>query len=529
MTKFVLDGKEKRLKKFRKFLNSMIGIVFHRAVIVGLLIFLQTLWFFAFLTRIAAFSPMITVLLNLLSFLAVIAVVNTRDNPAYKIAYVIMIFSFPLFGGMMYLLFSGRPLSKKLRQRMELVERKIKPLYQQNPKIEEELFLADETAAGQSAYVRRYAGFPIWSNTSVRYFPCGEENYPVLLEELKNAQHFIFLEYFIVSEGQMWNSILDILKEKAAAGVDVRMIYDDLGSVFSLPYRYDRVLESYGIKCEAFNRFVPFVSMVMNNRDHRKILVIDGHTAFTGGINLSDEYINHKNKFGYWKDTGIMVKGDAAVNLTAMFLTLWNAIRPTDTDFSELLPHTYHSELFAGDGFVQPYADSPLDAETVGENVYLNLIFSAKRYLYIFTPYLIIDNEMMTALGLAAKRGVDVCIVTPGQPDKKLVYLLTQSYYRPLIESGVKIYQFQPGFIHAKVFVCDDCYATVGTINLDYRSLYLHFECGVFLIHCNEIKQIRKDAVETMKQSRRITENETKRSLPVRLAQVLLRIFAPIL
>lgn len=517
------------MKKSGKILNSVVGIVFHRAVIVGILILLQAVWLFAFLTRIAAFSPMITVLLNLLSLIAVIAVVNTRDNPAYKIAYVIMIFSFPLFGGMMYLLFSGRPISKKLRQRMELVEQKLRPFYESDPETEEELFHTDETAAGQSAYIRNFARYPAWKNTTVRYFSCGEENYPVILSELKKAEHFIYLEYFIVSEGQMWNSILEILKEKAAAGVDVRMIYDDLGSVFTLPYRYDRVLESYGIKCEAFNRFVPFISMVMNNRDHRKILVIDGHTAFTGGINLSDEYINRKKKFGYWKDTGILVKGDAAVNLTAMFLTLWNAIRPTDTDFSKILPHAYYSDIFKGNGFVQPYADSPLDTETVGENVYLNLIFSAKSYLYIFTPYLIIDNEMITALCLAAKRGVDVCIITPGQPDKKVVYWMTQSYYRVLLESGVKIFQYQPGFIHAKVFVCDDSYATVGTINLDYRSLYLHFECGVFLMHCSEILKIRDDARETMKQSRQITENEARRSLPIRLAQVLLKIFAPIL
>ena len=351
----------------------------------------------------------------------------------------------------------------------------------------------------------------------------------MILEELRKAEHFIFLEYFIVQEGEMWNSILEILKEKAAAGLDVRMIYDDLGSVFVLPYRYDRTLESYGIKCEAFNKFVPFFSLVMNNRDHRKILIVDGHTAFTGGINLADEYINRKKKFGYWKDTGILVRGEAAVNLTAMFLTVWNTIRPTDKDFHNLLPHTYHSEAFPEDGFVQPYGDSPLDHETVGENVYLNMISAARKYLYIFTPYLIIDNEVMTALCLAAKRGVDVRIVTPGKPDKLMVFWVTQSYYKQLIQSGVKIYQYLPGFIHAKVFVCDDCYATVGTINLDYRSLYLHFECGVFLCHSKEILKIREDAIETMKQSKEVTAEEVKKKLPIRLAQVLLRIFAPLL
>ncbi len=517
------------MTKSRKIINFISKLALNRVVIVGVLILLQAIWLFASLTKLAAYFPFFSTILSLLSLVAVIAIVNTQDNPAYKIAYIIMILVFPLLGGMMYLIFSGWLPSKKLRAKLELSEKRIRPFYVQNPETAAELEALDETGAGQSRYIRNYAGFPVWKNSTATYYKCGEDNYPVILEELRKAEHFIFLEYFIVQEGEMWNSILEILKEKAAAGLDVRMIYDDLGSVFVLPYRYDRTLESYGIKCEAFNKFVPFFSLVMNNRDHRKILIVDGHTAFTGGINLADEYINRKKKFGYWKDTGILVRGEAAVNLTAMFLTVWNTIRPTDKDFHNLLPHTYHSEVFPGDGFVQPYGDSPLDHETVGENVYLNMISAARKYLYIFTPYLIIDNEVMTALCLAAKRGVDVRIVTPGKPDKLMVFWVTQSYYKQLIQSGVKIYQYLPGFIHAKVFVCDDCYATVGTINLDYRSLYLHFECGVFLCHSKEILKIREDAIETMKQSKEVTAEEVKKKLPIRLAQVLLRIFAPLL
>ena len=324
------------------------------------------------------------------------------------------------------------------------------------------------------------------------------------------------------------NMILEILKEKAAKGVDVRLIYDDFGSVTVLPYKYYRKLESYGIKCEAFNKFIPIFSVVMNHRDHRKITVIDGHTGFTGGLNLADEYINRKERFGYWKDTGIMLKGEAVWNLTAMFLTVWNAVRPTDKDFRMFMPGRYHAKDFPSDGYVQPYGDSPLDNETVGENVYLNMINAAQKYIYMCTPYLIIDNEMITALCLAAKRGVDVRIVTPNIPDKKLVFCLTQSYYPQLLESGVNIYQFTPGFIHAKCFVCDDKFATVGTINMDYRSLYLHFECGVFLYRSSAVMQVKEDALETMEKSCLVTENMIQKRFPIRLAQALLRVLAPI-
>ena len=515
----------KLIKLWKKILN----ILLHRVVIVGVLLLLQIIWMVVNLTELAAFSPFIQTSLNILSLFAVLAVVNARDNPSYKLAWVIAILVFPLLGGTMYLLFSGWLPSKNLRNKLTRVENQLRPFIKQDKEVFDALCEDDPTAAGQARYIGDFAKFPVWTDSTATYFKSGEENFPVLLDELRKAEHFIFLEYFIVEEGEMWNSILDILKEKAAAGVDVRMLYDDLGSVFVLPYKYYRTLESYGIRCEAFNKFIPVFSLVMNNRDHRKILVVDGHTAFTGGINLADEYINKKEKFGYWKDTGIMVRGKAAVNLTAMFLTVWNTVRPTDTDFSKFLPHTYHSGIFHGDGYIQPYGDSPLDKETVGEYVYLNMISAARRYLYIFTPYLIVDNEMMTALCLAAKRGVDVRIVTPGIPDKKLVYWLTQSYYRQFIDNGVKIYQYLPGFIHAKVFVCDDVYATVGTINLDYRSLYLHFECGVFLCHCNEIEKIKEDAIETMGQSLLITKELARRSLPVRLIQAVLRVFAPLL
>jgi cardiolipin synthase len=350
-----------------------------------------------------------------------------------------------------------------------------------------------------------------------------------MLEELKKAEHFIFMEYFIVEDGKMWGSILEVLEEKARAGLDVRFIYDDLGSVSLLPTGYDKQLEAKGIRCIAFNPFVPLLSLVMNNRDHRKITVIDGHTAFSGGVNLADEYINEKVRFGHWKDTGFMLKGEAVWNYTVMFLRMWNAFRHTDTDYEAFRPQIYHPEAFLSDGFVQPYGDTPLDDEVVAENVYLNILNQARDYVYIFTPYLIIDHEMNTALCLAAKRGVDVRIVTPGIPDKKVIFQLTRSYYPPLLKAGVRIYEYTPGFLHAKSYVCDDETAVVGTINMDYRGLYLHFECGTCFYRNSIVEQVKQDSLATMEKSRELALSDTRQGFFGGLFCALLRVFAPML
>lgn len=330
----------------------------------------------------------------------------------------------------------------------------------------------------------------------------------------------------------MWQSILEILEKKAAEGVDVRIIYDGFGCLTTLPNNYPQILKEKGIKSVIFQKFRPFVNVVQNNRDHRKLCIIDGYTGFTGGINLADEYINYKERFGYWKDTAVMLQGEAVANMTVMFLSMWSVLTREKAypDYGRYMPHTYHPEPFEGKGYVQPFCDSPLDNEVIGENVYLNIISQAKKYVYICTPYLIVDNEMITALCLAAQRGVDVRITTPGIPDKKMVFLLTQSYYSQLIKNGVKIYEFSPGFLHAKSFVCDDQVAVVGTINLDYRSLYLHFEDGVWICNNDVVEDIYKDYTDTLKQcvpvSLDFCEN---RSIAVRMGQSILRLFAPLL
>ena len=328
----------------------------------------------------------------------------------------------------------------------------------------------------------------------------------------------------------MWDPILAILRRKAAEGVDVRVIYDDLGSIFKLPDGYDKLLESYGIRACVFNPFIPVINLRMNNRDHRKICVIDGHTGFTGGINLADEYINVKELHGHWKDTAIMLRGEAVWSLTVMFLTMWDFIKGEEADFDLYRPQVYQRELPPDDGYIQPFADNPLDDEPVGENVYLNMISRAKKYVYITTPYLIPSNEMMTALCNAARSGVDVRIITPHVPDKWYVHMVSRAHYSQLVEAGVRIFEYAPGFIHAKSFVADGLYAVVGTINLDYRSLYLHFECATWMYGASCIQDIYRDFLETEAVSQEITLEQC-RAVPfhTRIARNLLKMFAPLM
>ena len=351
-----------------------------------------------------------------------------------------------------------------------------------------------------------------------------------MLETLENAEHYIFLEYFIIAPGEMWDGILNVLEKKARAGLDVRLIYDDFGCVSTMPENFSAVLRSKGIRCEAFNPILPLAVALNNNRDHRKIAVIDGYIAFTGGINLADEYINRKKRFGYWKDTGIKLTGEAVRSFTVMFLELWSVLATEKIDYNKFDVHAWHPQTFEAKGFVQPYTDSPFDKLPTGESVYMNIINRAKHYVYIYTPYLICDNEVLTALCMAADSGVDVRIITPGIPDKKTVFFVTQSYYDRLVAHGVKIFEYQPGFVHAKCFVCDDEIAAVGTINLDFRGLYLHFECGVWMYGTDSVADVKGDFLDTQLKCREITLKEClEKSAWTRLWQSVLRLFAPLL
>ncbi|SHI43576.1 cardiolipin synthase [Lutispora thermophila] len=511
-------------------MKYIVKFLFHRACFLVLAILVQLFVFIGVIVKFYDYFAYFYAASLIISLVVILFILNSKSNPVYKIAWIIPILLFPIFGGLFYIFIGNNKLSKRARQRMKSISDKTREALKPKQQILDEMKLSNEIAANQSRYIQDYAYYPPYCNTFTEYLSIGEIKFERLKEELKKAKKFIFLEYFIIEEGIMWNSILDILKEKVKEGVDVRVIYDDAGCILKLPYGYDKKLESLGIKCCIFNPLVPLLSTRFNTRDHRKIAIIDGHTGFTGGINLADEYINEYERFGHWKDTAIMVKGEAVWSMTVMFLSMWDYLKGIDEDFEKFKPDIASCQKGCRDGYVQPYADSPLDDETVGEVVYLNLINKARKYVYITTPYLIIDNEMITALTSAAKGGVDVRIITPHCGDKWYVHEVTRSYYKILVEGGVKIYEYTPGFIHSKTFVVDDEYGVVGTINMDYRSLFLHFECGVWMYNCSSVGDIKEDFIKTLEMCQEITLKDLKQvKWHKTLIRMILRIFAPLM
>ena len=464
----------------------------------------------------------------ILTVAAVIWIVASRSHPDYKIAWIVPIMAFPVFGGLLFLLFGGGRLNRHIRTRL-----------QQMDDLQREALgnmslttmpVTDESALAQSRYIARASLYPPHDHTVTTYYPLGEDLFKGMLEALEQAEHYIFLQYFTIQEGDMWGAILEILERKAAAGLDVRVLYDDLGCLITLPKHYDRTLRARGIACKVFNPFRPVATLRLNNRDHRKLCVIDGHTAFTGGINLSDEYINRVARFGHWKDSGIRVQGAGAWNLAVMFLSTWCISEAGQDDFTPYRPDPAQIAAVPTDGMVQPFMDTPLDNEAVSATIYLNLISRANRYVYITTPYLIIDHAMNDALCTAARSGVDVRLIVPHIPDKRRVFEVTRAHYVPLVEAGVKVYEYLPGFIHSKTIVSDDKFGVVGTINLDYRSLFLHFECGVWLCQTSSIHAIREDFLATQALSQQVQLKEVSQlSWGKRLYRTLLRVFAPLL
>ena len=512
-------------------IKKLASLLFQRSVIVALLIFLQAAMLLLYMLWFSSDFIYVYWGCVVLSILAVLIIVSRQTDPGYKIAWIIPILLFPAFGWLVYLLCGGNKLSARKRRKMQGMDRTMLEQLERDYKAEElRPFGAD--AVNQARYLEHYARCPVYTNTYTHYFPLGDDVFPAMLEELRKAEKYIFLEYFIISPGIFWDSMVEILKEKHAAGVDVRVIYDDVGSLNTLPMNYARKFETEtGIPCCCFNRFKPVISIRMNNRDHRKFCIIDGHTAFTGGINLADEYINQKLRYGHWKDTAILLKGEAVWSMTVMFLTMWEYTRDVEEDYRRFRPDKLPPEAAQGAGYyVQPYADNPLDEEAVGEAVYLNLINKAERYVYAMTPYLIISDSVNTALCNAAKSGVDVRIITPHIPDKWYVHAVTRAYYETLLQNGVRIYEYTPGFIHAKTFVVDDEYGTVGTINLDYRSLYLHFECGVWLCRIRSVLQIKEDFLAMLPVCQEITLEQCQHVPWYRkLGRACLRIFAPLM
>lgn len=469
-------------------------------------------------------ATVIRILYLILSFLLVLEIIKSTRSISANLPWIILIVLFPVAGTMLYIFISNDLHSNKMLKKVNKEVNDANKYYVQDKKILEEL---KDKNKDKLIYISQSANFPVTRHNKFKYFPSGEEAFKEMINELKKAKKYIFLEYFRIDIGRMWNTILEILQEKVKEGVEVRIIYDDFGCVAPLPNDYDKQLEKMGFKVVVFNEVKPFRGIIMNNRDHRKIMIIDGKVAFSGGINLADEYINEKERFGYWKDNGLMMKGEGVYNFIVMFLSLWNAYKQEDKDYK-----TYKIEQkdkYKENGFTAAYCDNPLDGDHVGENIYLNIINQAKKYLYISTPYLILDSELNKALILASKRGVEVKIVVPKIADKKIVYSLSSSYFEGLIANGVEIYTYTPGFIHSKVFIADDIVATVGTFNLDYRSLYLHFECGVYLEEVDEIKNIKKDLNGMISKSHKVTKEEATPGIIRGIWQGILRLFAPLM
>ncbi|WP_283124638.1 cardiolipin synthase [Angelakisella massiliensis] len=493
-----------------------------RRIFVGLLIVLQLVFLLYTVLSTSGRYRIINWFLSAISLGVALYIISRREKAAYRMTWIFQILVFPLFGGLFYLLFRFQSSTRRFRKGLARVSKRVKPLRQ---KSEDSLPKVPERYQPLARYLQNYADFPVYEGNRTRYLTPGEEMWHCLLEQLQKAERYIFLEYFILAEGEMWDSVLGILKKKAAQGVEVRLIYDDLGCFLLLPQNYPETLEKMGIHCCVFNPFRPILSALQNNRDHRKIAVIDGKAAITGGINLADEYINAFDKYGHWKDAAILVEGEAAWSMAVMFLEMWSFCRKTTEDLERFRPIPER----VGDELIQPYADSPLDSENVGEHVYLHIINSAKDYLYINSPYLIVDDSMVSALILAAKSGVDVRIVTPHRWDKRLVHITTRSYYRELVKGGVRVYEYSKGFLHSKTFVSDDAIATVGTTNMDFRSLYLHFECGVCVYDTPTVAAVKEDYLKTLENCQEMTPELCQCGRLTRLFQDILRLFAPLM
>ena len=504
-------------------------VLLSRSFITIILIIVQILFYGILADFLSDYSNYIYIVSYALSFLLSIYILSMKNGTFdVKLPWIILILLFPIFGSLFYFLFHQQRVRKKIRKNIENQAYATKKV-DFNPKnVYNNLLKKDKRIYNQSNYIYKTNNLPIYQNTDTKYFKIGEEFHKSLLEELKKAEKFIFIEMFIIRQGKMWNSIFNILKEKAAAGVEVRVLYDDFGCINTLPYNYKKHLHKYNIKCNVFNPILPIVTLAHNNRDHRKIIVIDGNVAFTGGINIADEYINETIRFGHWKDTGILLKGEAVKSFTLMFLENWHIYQDNNEDYKQYMPTlSFHNST----DFVQPYMGTPMDPnELVARNVYINILNDATDYVYITTPYLVLDQELENALINAAKRDVDVRIITPHIPDKKYVYMVTRSNYISLLKAGISIYEYTPGFIHAKNVCSDDKIATIGSINFDNRSFYHSYECGVWLYNSQTVLDIKKDFLETQQISLKINTNFVdKVPFSKKLKTGLCRILSPLL
>jgi cardiolipin synthase len=509
--------------------KNWLRVLLRRRVFIISLILIQLVFILLLIAGTHWTFRYVDIILKWFSIAVCIYILNKEEKSAYKLTWIFLILLFPIFGGLVYVFFHTQSSPKKVRKIMADLNHSLKSQYSLIKDTLKDLAKEFPECLPQANYLQNFAGFPVYKHSQTQYFYSGEIFFDQVLEELKKAEKYIFLEFFILRQGKMLDPIIEILSEKAKAGLDIRIIYDDLGCFTSLPQNFNKYLEEKGIKCLVFNPFKPILSSLQNNRDHRKIICIDGKTAFTGGINLADEYINARERFGHWKDAAIMVRGEAAWGFTLIFLQIWNLQKEAQKDYNLLFPWKDEECDVISDGYVQPYADNPIDTENVGENVYIQIINNAKKYVYINSPYLVVDDNLLSALSLSAKSGVDVRIITPHRWDKWIMAIASRSYYRQLISSKVRVYEYTEGFNHSKTFVSDDTTATVGTTNLDFRSLYLHFECGVWMYKTTSVEKVKEDFLSTLSICHEISLEDCSRNAIQRVFQDILRLFAPIM
>ena len=505
-------------------MRRILKILTSRLIIVAPLVILQ----FAFFVLL--FYSVANTLLPFLSFTAIlfcIYIINREEDPAYKIAWVVVILASPVIGIPLYLLAGNRHVPKKLYNGTVRANAEMDGLLVNHIDVD----TCDDIEVGKKKifhYGSKINGFPVYKNTTSEYYASGEEWFPHYLEALRSAKHFIFIETFIIDQGSMWDEVFSILEEKVKEGVEVKLIYDDFGSI-TLPQHYSRKLRDMGIETHRFNHVRAKFIIQMNNRDHRKITVIDNQIAFTGGVNMADEYVNRIVRYGYWKDSAIKITGEAVWSFTVMFMGMLSYVRSADEPSVEYEKYHLPVSIKGDGGYYQPWADTPTDRESVALNMHLHMVKHAKDYVYIDTPYLILNETMKQELILAAKSGVDVRILTPHIPDKKLVFEITRGFYKPLINAGVKIYEFTPGFNHTKNFVSDDSIAIVGSANTDYRSYFLHFENGCTMYKTSEILKIKQNFLDALKVSQQITKEDIDHTFVlVKVMRAVLNLFIPL-
>ena len=512
----------------RKGQKGIVHLIFSRLGLILLLLAFHLFLMFSVFYWFRSFLPHIYGGTILFTAGMVVYLLNTNMDASAKNTWLVVIMLLPVFGALLFWYTRSNIGHRALQRKVAQLTDQTRQSIPQSAEVLEKLTEEAPDAAALSHYLVRTGCYPAYDSTDVVYFPLGEKMWERMLLELEQAEHFIFLEYFIVDEGLMWGKLLEILAGKVKQGVEVRVMYDGTCEFSTLPHDYPKRLKALGIQCKMFAPVTPFLSTHYNYRDHRKIMVIDGHTAFTGGVNLADEYINRKNRFGHWKDVAIMLKGEAVKSFTLMFLQSWS-IDEKQPEFRNYLSYPTNAPK-GTQGFVIPYGDCPLDRDKVGERVYMDILARAQRYVHIMTPYLILDNEMETALKFAAERGVEVSMILPGVTDSPAAHALAWTHYASLLESGVNIYEYTPGFVHAKVFVSDDREAVVGTINMDYRSLYHHFECAAYLRGTPCIPEIEADFQTTRNKSQKITLDAAKKAkFSRRLMGRLLKAVAPLM